>query len=235
MAPRRRLQRRLCEGDHLSEFGDVVVVSVNHRLNILGYLDLSPFGEKYKNSANAGNADMVAALQWVHDNIAAFGGDPENVTIFGQSGGGMKVATLMNTPAADGLFQKGIIESGVYEAKVYQKEDGDGTAIVKALLKELNLDESEVEKQQRSIFWKNWTFPVQWWLERQTDSLMHGIWQSWMESITILIRPGEMPPTAVTEWGWIPLSIIIILQLRPGNYRKRTSRMTILSFRCVRR
>ena len=89
---------------------------------------------------------MVAALQWVHDNIAAFGGDPENVTIFGQSGGGMKVATLMNTPAADGLFQKGIIESGVYEAKVYQKEDGDGTAIVKALLKELNLDESEVEK-----------------------------------------------------------------------------------------
>ena len=130
------------EGDHLSEFGDVVVVSVNHRLNILGYLDLSPFGEKYKNSANAGNADMVAALQWVHDNIAAFGGDPENVTIFGQSGGGMKVATLMNTPAADGLFQKGIIESGVYEAKVYQKEDGDGTVIVKALLKELNLDES---------------------------------------------------------------------------------------------
>lgn len=63
---------------------------MNHRLNILGYLDLSPFGEKYKNSANAGNADMVAALQWVHDNIAAFGGDPENVTIFGQSGGGMK-------------------------------------------------------------------------------------------------------------------------------------------------
>ena len=68
------------EGDHLSEFGDVVVVSVNHRLNILGYLDLSPFGEKYKNSANAGNADMVAALQWVHDNIALFGGDPENVS-----------------------------------------------------------------------------------------------------------------------------------------------------------
>ena len=74
------------EGDHLSEFGDVVVVSVNHRLNILGYLDLSPFSEKYKNSANAGNADMVAALQWIHDNIANFGGDPENVTIFGSSG-----------------------------------------------------------------------------------------------------------------------------------------------------
>ena len=63
--------------------GDVVVVSINHRLNILGYLDLSPFGEKYYNSGNAGHADMVAALQWVHDNIALFGGDPENVTIFG--------------------------------------------------------------------------------------------------------------------------------------------------------
>ena len=134
------------EGDHLSEFGDVVVVSVNHRLNILGYLDLSPFSEKYKNSANAGNADMVAALEWIHDNIANFGGDPENVTIFGQSGGGMKVATLMNTPAADGLFQKGIIESGVYEACIYQKEDGDGTEIVKALLEELKLDASEIEK-----------------------------------------------------------------------------------------
>ena len=90
------------DGVSIAKKGDSILVSVNHRLNILGYLDLSPFGEKYKNSANAGHADMVAALQWVHDNIAAFGGDPENVTIFGQSGGGMKVATLMNTPAADG-------------------------------------------------------------------------------------------------------------------------------------
>ena len=62
------------------------MVTVNHRLNILGYLDLSPYGEKYANSGNAGNADLVAALQWVHDNIEAFGGDPGNVTIFGQSG-----------------------------------------------------------------------------------------------------------------------------------------------------
>lgn len=118
------------EGDHLSEFGDVVVVSVNHRLNILGYLDLSPFGEKYKNSANAGNADMVAALQWVHDNIAAFGGDPENVTIFGQSDG--SAGGNADEYAGSRRPVSVIIESGVYEAKVYQKEDGDGTAIVKA-------------------------------------------------------------------------------------------------------
>ena len=101
------------DGRNMCVKGDVVVVSINHRLNILGYLDLSPFGEKYYNSGNAGHADMVAALQWVHDNIALFGGDPENVTIFGQSGGGMKVADLMQIPAADGLFHKGLIMSGV--------------------------------------------------------------------------------------------------------------------------
>ena len=102
------------DGENLSKFGNVVVVTVNHRLNILGYLDLSPYGvEKYWNSGNVGNADLVASLQWIHDNIAQFGGDPENVTIFGQSGGGAKVTSLMNTPAADGLFQKGIVMSGI--------------------------------------------------------------------------------------------------------------------------
>ena len=65
------------DGVSIAKKGDSILVSVNHRLNILGYLDLSPFGEKYKNSANAGHADMVAALQWVHDNIALFGGDPD--------------------------------------------------------------------------------------------------------------------------------------------------------------
>jgi para-nitrobenzyl esterase len=135
------------DGDNMSKYGDVVVVSLNHRLNILGYLDLSPFGEKYANSCNAGNADIVAALQWVHDNIAAFGGDPENVTIFGQSGGGMKVFTLMNTPAADGLFQKGIIQSGLLDGLGFGKgafgTKADGTEIVKALMAELKLSDVE--------------------------------------------------------------------------------------------
>lgn len=101
------------EGANMSKCGDIVVVSINHRLNVLGYCDLSEFGEEYKNSGNAGTSDMVAALQWVHNNIAAFGGNPENVTLFGQSGGGMKVTALMQTPAADGLFHKGLIMSGV--------------------------------------------------------------------------------------------------------------------------
>lgn len=134
------------DGYRMCVNGDVVVVSVNHRLNILGYLDLSPFGEKYANSGNAGHADMVAALKWVHDNIALFGGDAENVTIFGQSGGGMKVADLMQIAAADGLFHRGLIMSGVSNASLMPSCTGDGRAIVTALLAELGLKENEVEK-----------------------------------------------------------------------------------------
>ena len=100
------------DGTNLSKYGDCVVVSLNHRLNILGYFDLSSFGERFKNSGNAGIEDLVLALQWIHDNIEAFGGDPENVTLFGQSGGGIKISVLLQTPAADGLFQKGIMMSG---------------------------------------------------------------------------------------------------------------------------
>ncbi len=91
---------------------DVVVVSLNHRLNILGFLDLSTFGEKYKYSGMVGMLDIVQALEWIRDNIKAFGGDPSNVTIFGESGGGGKVGTLMCMPAAKGLFHKAVIMSG---------------------------------------------------------------------------------------------------------------------------
>ena len=100
------------DGENLSRFADVVVVSLNHRLNLLGYLDLSEFGEEYRLSDCAGLADLVEGLKWVRDNVAAFGGDPDNVTIMGQSGGGSKVVALMQTPSADGLYHKAIIESG---------------------------------------------------------------------------------------------------------------------------
>lgn len=101
------------DGQNLSEFGDVVVVTVNHRLNVVGFLDLSSFGEKYAGSANNGMADLAMSLQWIHDNIAKFGGDPDNVTIFGQSSGGSKMTTLMRMPSAQGLFHKaGVISGG---------------------------------------------------------------------------------------------------------------------------
>ena len=100
------------DGASLARKGDVVVVTVNHRLNVLGFLDLSSFGKEYAASGNAGLLDLVAALEWVRDNAAAFGGDASNVTIFGQSGGGGKVSTLLATPSAAGLFHKAIIQSG---------------------------------------------------------------------------------------------------------------------------
>lgn len=100
------------DGANLARKGDVVVVTLNHRLNVLGFLDLSAYGEKYAQSGNVGLLDLVAALKWVHNNIANFGGDPDNVTIFGQSGGGGKVSTLLATPAAKGLFHKAIVQSG---------------------------------------------------------------------------------------------------------------------------
>lgn len=91
---------------------DVVSVSINHRLNILGFLDLSAVSDKYRYSANVGMLDVVQALQWIHDNIAQFGGDPDNVTVYGESGGGGKVGTLLSMPAARNLFHKAIILSG---------------------------------------------------------------------------------------------------------------------------
>jgi para-nitrobenzyl esterase len=100
------------DGKNLSEFGDVVVVSMNHRLNILGTLDLSAYGPQWAQSRYTGTADLIAALEWVQRNIANFGGDPGNVTIFGQSGGGSKASRMMHTPSAKGLFHKVIAQSG---------------------------------------------------------------------------------------------------------------------------
>ncbi len=106
-------QELICyDGTNLARDHGVVVVSLNHRLNALGYLDLSAFGAKYAASGNVGMLDIVKALEWVRDNIAGFGGDPSNVTIFGQSGGGGKVSTVMAMPSAKGLFHKAIVQSG---------------------------------------------------------------------------------------------------------------------------
>ena len=107
------IEQECYDGFNLAKKDDVVFVSINHRLNAFGYLDLSDFGEEYWNSANVGMADIVAALRWVRENIAAFGGDPDNVTVFGQSGGGEKATILGQIPEANGLFAKMIVMSGV--------------------------------------------------------------------------------------------------------------------------
>ena len=102
----------LNDGRHLAAAGDVVVVTVNHRLNALGYLYLAPLDPRFADSGNVGQLDLILALRWVRDNIAAFGGDPANILVFGQSGGGAKIATMMAMPAAKGLFHRAITMSG---------------------------------------------------------------------------------------------------------------------------
>lgn len=99
-------------GENLARYGDIVFVSVNHRLNAFGFTDFSGVDAKYEDSGNAGTLDMVAALKWVNKNIANFGGDPNNVTIMGQSGGGAKVCTLVAMPETKGLVHKGVALSG---------------------------------------------------------------------------------------------------------------------------
>ena len=123
-------------GKALAQKGDVVMVSVNHRLNILGFLDLSAYDEKYKQSANAGILDVVKALEWVKNNIENFGGDPSNVTIVGESGGGGKVGTLMCMPSAKGLFHKAIIQSGTL-INIMDKEKSQ--ALSKTVLENLGI------------------------------------------------------------------------------------------------
>ena len=103
----------LYDGVRLCRRGDVVVLSVNHRLNAFGYLYLAPFGgPEFADSGNAGQLDLILALQWARDNITEFGGDPNKIMVFGQSGGGAKIATLMATPLAEGLFHRAATMSG---------------------------------------------------------------------------------------------------------------------------
>ncbi|QVM84637.1 carboxylesterase/lipase family protein [Novosphingobium decolorationis] len=138
---------RATDGEALARRGDVVVVSVNHRLNALGYLDLGALGSDsdFAASGNAGMLDLVLALEWVRDNIAQFGGDADNVTIFGQSGGGLKVTTLCAMPAARGLFHKAIAQSGSIR-QLFGREMTEPLAL--GLLSQLDVPASDLRQLQ---------------------------------------------------------------------------------------
>ena len=135
------------EGDALAEFADAVVVTLNHRLNILGFLDMSSFGPQYANSVNAGMADIVEALRWINRNIAAFGGDPENVTLIGQSGGGGKISTLLQVPAAAGLFHKAVLMSGIFEGG--EEKPADHREYILEMMRALAISPEEPEKLEK--------------------------------------------------------------------------------------
>jgi para-nitrobenzyl esterase len=115
---------------------DIVLVSVNHRLNVFGFLHLADLDDQYAGGSNAGLLDLVLALEWIRDNIADFGGDPGNVTIFGESGGGGKVSALMTMPDARGLFHKAIVQSG---SSTDGTEASGATELAKVLLKRLGI------------------------------------------------------------------------------------------------
>jgi para-nitrobenzyl esterase len=135
------------EGDALAKYADAVVITLNHRLNILGFLDMSSFGPEYANSVNAGMADIVEALRWVKRNISAFGGDPENVTLIGQSGGGGKISTLLQTPAAAGLFHKAVLMSGIFEG--FEGEPVDHRDFILDTMALLNIPADAPEKLEK--------------------------------------------------------------------------------------
>lgn len=134
------------DSTNLARRNDVVVVAVNHRLNVFGHLDLSQIGdERFAQSGNAGLLDLVAALQWVREHAARFGGDPGNVTIFGQSGGGGKVSALLAMPGAKGLFHKAVIQSG---ASVRFAERERTTRLADAVLRHLGLRRDQLDALQ---------------------------------------------------------------------------------------
>ncbi len=131
----------LVHGEALAAGGDVVVVTVNHRLNLLGYLYLARIDPRFADSGNAGQLDLILALQWVRDNIAGFGGDPARVMVFGQSGGGAKIATLMAMPAAAGLFHAAATMSG---QQVTASGPINATARAQAVLAHLKASPAEL-------------------------------------------------------------------------------------------
>jgi para-nitrobenzyl esterase len=138
--------RAVTDGANLARRGDVVVVSVNHRLNIFGFLHLASLGgERFAHSGNAGSLVLVSALVGVRVNIAGFGGDPTNVTIFGESGGGGKVSVLLAMPAARGLFHRAVIQSGA-TIRVSTRERGN--ALAEAVLKHLGIGRGECDRLQ---------------------------------------------------------------------------------------
>lgn len=134
------------DGENLARYGDVVMVSLNHRLGVFGFLNLADYGEQYANSGAVGMLDIVTGLEWVRDNIANFGGDPNRVMIFGQSGGGMKVTVLMAMPPAKGLFHRAAVHSGSVLGAVRPE---DSQEMTQKLLKKLDISGKDLTKLQQ--------------------------------------------------------------------------------------
>lgn len=138
------------DGSALVRRGDVVVVSVTHRLNVFGYLYLGSLaGDEYATSANIGHLDLIAALEWVRDNITTFGGDPDNVTLFGESAGGAKIACLMTMPRARPLFHRAVIQSGADTHRGLSTTLENAERFTAAMLRDLGIRDTDWPKLLR--------------------------------------------------------------------------------------
>jgi para-nitrobenzyl esterase len=171
----------LYDGERLARRGDVVVVTVNHRLGALGYLHLGGVaGEEFATSGNNGMLDLVAALQWVHDNATSFGGDPDNVTVFGESGGGAKISTLLAMPSAAGLFHRAVIQSGpgLRVSSTRRAEEAARTL----------LDELEVSEENLSALWD---LPAERFVSGGTGGLSRMAFGPVLDGITITTHPAQ--------------------------------------------
>jgi len=196
-------------GESIARRGDVVLVSLNHRLNVFGYLNLSKYGEEYASSANAGMLDLVAGLEWVRDNIGNFGGDPGNVTIFGQSGGGSKVSTLMAMPAAQGLFHKAAIESG---SSLRQSTAEYSEKLAAALFDVLGLNPSQVLKLHDVPFEKLAQAQQEALLKAFPEPTIPGSGGGWRPTPDVRILPSQpFDPVAPAISAGVPLLVGSVL------------------------
>ena len=206
------------DGGQLSLLGDVVVVTVNHRLASFGYTHLAAVGapDDFKYAGVCGVMDMVASLEWVRDNIAAFGGDPSRVMIFGQSGGGSKTSVLLGTPAAKGLFQRAAVQSGS-TLRLIDQADAEKSA--DQLLQKLGLSRSRVADVQR-VSWEQL-------LQAQIDS--RGTFTPVMDGKYLTHHPFD--PSAPPESRDVPVIISTTLEdaaLRLTNWDLTDSGLTSL-------
>ena len=207
------------DGGQLALLGDVVVVTVNHRLASFGYTHLAAVGApaEFASAGVCGVMDMVASLQWVRDNIAAFGGDPSRVMIFGQSGGGSKTSTLLGTPAAKGLFHRAAVQSGstlrlVDEAAAEKSAD--------LLLKQLGLTRARIAEIQR--------LPWEQLLQAQTEA-RGATFTPVMDGKYLPHHPFD--PSAPAESRDVPVIISTTLEdaaLRLTNFDLTDSGLTAL-------
>jgi len=182
---------KIYDGGNLAGKHDVVVVTVNHRLNAFGYLYLADLGgAQFANSSNVGMLDLVAALQWVHDNVSNFGGDPANVTIFGQSGGAAKVCTLLAMPSANGLFHRAVVESGAALTGIPRDAANKST---EAFLAKVGLKPNQLDELQK--------LPV----DRITQALAGGRFGPVVDGQTLPANPFD--PTAPEISANVPLLI----------------------------